>query len=804
MNQNNNRAGFFSLPFTASSLLVLGALLVSGQALAQSSATAEPGATTGTAQPAAPVLQKVVVSAAGFEQKITDAPASISVVTADELSKRPYTTLLDAVRDLEGVDIGETRDKTGQGTISLRGMGAEYTLVLIDGRRQNNHGDIYPNNFGGNQFGHMPPLDTIERIEVIRGPASTLYGADALGGVINIITKKVADKWQGSITFGRSLQEKDSFGDDLTTDFNVTGPLIPGTLGLAVRGSIYERFASNPEYEAVIDPAGGVHERTLGFGGGGKTVDNTNRNLGFSLSWTPADGQSLVFDYDTSEQEYDNTPFINNLGTKSYPLGTVDNVDELWRSAPRAGYAEEQRFTRDQWSLSHQGQWGDVRSHVSLQHIATDNQGRTLPLTVEERTLHRKIFAGTDEYAGMSVDQRRALMASTFLPRPARTLESSQYTLDAKVDIPLEDLAGDHLLVVGGQVIDGELEDSVFGMESGGQGAGKVSNHEMYSLFAEDNWMLSDAFTLTAGVRYDDHKTFGSNTSPRLYGVYNLSESWVLKGGISTGYKAPKTTDLYDGITGFGGQGTTPFAGNPELQPETSSNTEVAAYWSSPTNQHNFNITLFKNDFEDKIVNGDAVQSCELTNGVRPCVNLGEYDSLGYTSYRQVINIDKAETQGVELAGRYQLISGLAVRMNYTFTDSEQTSGNAAGQPLTDTAKHMANATLDWTPIEPLNVFLTLEARSKRFRDVDANNQALYYRDYEVLHLGAAYRISDTVTVNARINNLLDEDFLGYQTSFADLNNDGDYGDTGEVVFTDHYNNKDKARNLWVGVNVKF
>ena len=98
--------------------------------------------------------------------------------------------LLDAVRDIEGVDVGETTDKTGQGTISIRGMGADYTLILIDGKRQNNNGDLYPNSFGGNQFNHIPPIETIERIEVIRGPMSTLYGADALGGVINIISRR--------------------------------------------------------------------------------------------------------------------------------------------------------------------------------------------------------------------------------------------------------------------------------------------------------------------------------------------------------------------------------------------------------------------------------------------------------------------------------------------------------------------------------------------------------------------------------------------------------------------------------------
>ena len=132
-------------------------------------------------------IEHLVVTATGFEQKITEAPASISVITAEDLKTRSFTSLLDAVQFQEGIDIGTTRDKTGKGSVSMRGLTGEYTLLLIDGRRQNNHGDIYPNNFGGNAFNHMPPLDTIERIEVIRGPASTLYGADALGGVINVI-----------------------------------------------------------------------------------------------------------------------------------------------------------------------------------------------------------------------------------------------------------------------------------------------------------------------------------------------------------------------------------------------------------------------------------------------------------------------------------------------------------------------------------------------------------------------------------------------------------------------------------------
>src|SRR5690606_20948418 len=92
-------------------------------------------------------VEEIVVTASGISQRIVDAPASISVVSAAELKQRPYLTLIDAVRELEGVDVGETSDKTGQRSISMRGMGSDYTLLLIDGKRQNNHGDIYPNNF---------------------------------------------------------------------------------------------------------------------------------------------------------------------------------------------------------------------------------------------------------------------------------------------------------------------------------------------------------------------------------------------------------------------------------------------------------------------------------------------------------------------------------------------------------------------------------------------------------------------------------------------------------------------------------
>ena len=764
----------------------------------------------------------IVVTAAGFEQKITDAPASISVITAEDLSNKPYMTLLDAVRDLEGVDIGETRDKTGQGTVSIRGMGSDYTLILINGRRQNNHGNIYPNSFGGNQFNHIPPRDSIERIEVIRGPASTLYGADAMGGVINIITKRTLDRWSGSITAGHTFETKGEYGDDSSVDAYINGPIVRGLLNLSARGSWYKRNASNPRYNEVTDPTGYTHVRTLGFGGGGKTVDNTNWSGGLTLSFTPTDNQTLTFDYDVSRQKYDNKIKVNDAGTEEYPVGTVDNINSVWRSSnfckggtgssatacansggewsrraePRVGYAPTQKFTRDSWSLTHQGEWGFGNSIVSLSHVATDNRGRTIPFSVAERVHLLEMIDGTGAYAGLSLDERRAIAEDTFLPRPARTLESAQYTLDAKLDMPF-DLAGQHVLVLGGQVIRGELTDGVFGLETGTPG--RKQKHNMWSIFAEDTWKILEPFALTAGLRYDRHEIFGDQLSPRLYGVLTLSDQWTIKGGVSTGFKTPQTSDLYDGITGFGGQGTSPIFGNPDLKPETSVSKEIAVYWQHPAG-HNFNVTLFRNTFDDKI---DS-QPCGAGTGLA-CSSTGEYADLGYSNANRSTNIDKVVIQGVEMSGRVRVLDGLTLRGNYTLTDSEQKSGAEAGLPLGNSARHMANASLNWDATDKLSFLLAGEMRSKRYRNLHSlTGEKLFYKSYTSFNLGVAYELTNWVTINARVNNLFDRDFTTYDAEFRDLNSDGDFLDTDEALFFDHYNNKDKARSFWVSLNARF
>src|SRR5690606_10226888 len=119
-------------------------------------------------------LAATVVTAAGFEQKVTDAPASISVISQDDLRQNRYTNLAQALDGVEGVDIRQGAGKTGGMNISLRCMHSEYTLIPKDRRRRNHVGNFSPNGFGATSACLITTKSGFSRIVMIRVSMSTL------------------------------------------------------------------------------------------------------------------------------------------------------------------------------------------------------------------------------------------------------------------------------------------------------------------------------------------------------------------------------------------------------------------------------------------------------------------------------------------------------------------------------------------------------------------------------------------------------------------------------------------------------
>ncbi|PKO57609.1 MAG: TonB-dependent receptor, partial [Betaproteobacteria bacterium HGW-Betaproteobacteria-19] len=248
-------------------------------------------------------LGEVVVSASGFEQEIKNAPASITVITREELEQKRVNSIAEALSGVEGVDVGSGTaggNKTGGLTISMRGLPSDYTLILIDGRRQNAAGNVTPNAFNDSATAFMPPASAIERIEIIRGPMSTLYGSDAMGGVVNIITRKVGKEWTGTVTVDGTFQSDSDFGDSRAASVYLSGPLVQDVLGLQVRGRMFDRDKSEIEWPGQSTTEG----RLLTMGQ--NPVRAHTETWGARLSLTPNKNHDITLDVDQTRQWYDN------------------------------------------------------------------------------------------------------------------------------------------------------------------------------------------------------------------------------------------------------------------------------------------------------------------------------------------------------------------------------------------------------------------------------------------------------------------------------------------------------------------
>lgn len=744
-------------------------------------------------------LSELVVTAAGYEQKLVDAPASVTVISREELQSYPFSSLADALRSIEGIDVGSGQDKNGNISITMRGLPSQYTLVLIDGRRQSDIGNIGPNNFGNSQFMYMPSLEAIERIEVVRGPMSTLYGADAIGGVINIITRKNLEELTGSITISSNYQLDDQYGNDNKFDFYLTGPTGIDGLSYSLRGAYFDRENSDPTYsESLPLPDGSIWVDEGSFGDR-KIVGAENANYGFSLNYQINQQHELAFEYDQSNQRYDNT---------RGQTGTLDSPVSLWRLRggivnPRVGYARYQTFDREQMVLAHTARLDQGTWMTNITRSSSENHGRSLPLTVAERLQVQDIWdqavidQGND--SPELTDEIYQLLEDTFLPRPKRPLKIDNIIVNST----FESSFNNHYYIIGTQFFDADMEDGAFGFYGDGYQAGTTQKHRQWAVFAEDSIDLSSHLTGTMGLRYDHHNIFGSQVSPRAYLNFNPENNWVFKGGISTGYKTPQPEELYPGIVGFGGQGTIPFVGSPDLQPETSINYELAAYYNGPE-KFSANITAFYNDFKDKIIRQDSLPNCELVASDIDCVDVGPgWADLGLTSFSQSANVDESRTMGIELATRYDFNDKWYFKANYTLTDSEVLSGSDKGLPLVNTPDHMFNGSLNFQ-ISPQNrLALISEVRSKRFRGTanvqgpqGPETQELYYKSYELWHLAYSHTLSSNLTLNARVNNLLDDDLSSRTCLLVETQDD--------YECISDYNTTQKARSIWLSMSYQF
>ncbi|MFS8152532.1 ligand-gated channel protein [Vreelandella titanicae] len=623
----------------------------------------------------APRLDDMVVTASGFEQQITNAPASISVVSREELEQGHYQSVTDALRDVPGVTI------TGGGAsqdISIRGMPSQYTLILVDGRPQNSR-ESRPNGSAGFEQDWLPPLQAIERIEVVRGPMSTLYGSDAIGGVINVITRKVAQEWQGNVQLDTVLQEDSDSGDSRQANFYLSGPLVGDRLGLQLYGRASQRDEDN-----ILN---GYEDKSL-------------QSLTARFSLAASKNHDFTFEAGITEQERESL-----MGSSAPSEGCRGGCEDSFND-----------FTNRHVALTHSGRFDIGSSESFIQRETSEN--------------------------------------------PSREIEIANTTAKTSLVMPL----GAHMLTLGASYEEESLDDYTTNQISDRTNV----KQQQWALFIEDEWLLTDTWALTGGIRLDDAENYGSHISPRLYSVWNMTSDWTLKGGVSTGFRSPNLREATAdwGQTSRGGD----VYGNPDLEPETSLNKELALLYANDTGLSG-GITLFHNDFKDKIT--------RIACPIDICTD-GANDYGSDPTYR--VNVDEAVTQGAEVSIAAPLNDALALTASYTFTDSEQKSGEYAGEPLTQLPRHQVSATLNWQASAKLSQWTKVTYRGEESQPTTGPSQSsIVAPSYTFVDAGVGYQLNESTQLNAGIYNLFDE-----------------------TIDYDEYGYVEDGRRVWLGLNVAF
>lgn len=309
-------------------------------------------------------LPEVVVTATATPRALQTAPASVTVVDRQALSRRPVQDLTDVLRDVPGVTVnGAGLTRRG---ISIRGMPSEHTLFLVDGRRVNGsasaiaHADFELN---------WVPVEAMDRVEIVRGPMSSLYGSEALGGVVNVITRSATDSWRGSLRAMGGLREDGRGGETYQLGAYAGGPLLQDRLGL----SLYAESKARGDTPQAPNARLSDLEAREALSGSA------------TLSWTPDAAQRIDFTILAGRDDRSR----NTATTAAQPVyyRYADAVD------------------RRQYALSHTGRWGwgdsvlrAYRSTLDRTNTATNGQTASRPVGMQEDIVDGRVTA--DPIAG--------------------------------------------------------------------------------------------------------------------------------------------------------------------------------------------------------------------------------------------------------------------------------------------------------------------------------------------------------------------------------------------------------------------
>ena len=587
-------------------------------------------------------LEQVVISGSRTEATLADTGSAISILTGAELEQRQIRIVSDALRAVPGIAVSRQGPAGTVTQVRIRGAEANHTVVLIDGVKIN---DPFTSEV---DFAHLLAAQ-IDRIEILRGPQSVLYGSEAIGGVISIFTKRGTPGMQADAFLeGGSFSTAD--GSAAIRGANQTLNYALAASALKTNGTNVSRFGSEDD----------------GY---------RNGTWYARVGWTPISTAALdaSLRYRDSRSMFDPQDF-------GFPPGPTFGliVDGDRRS---------------------EGDQLDARLRGRLTIGALEHQLGFAHTQTQEDTFADGVFTNGFEGKRGRFEYQGTWRFGAGVPQ-ALTLatEHERQQFESKGPTPTS-------------------------------AQSQTRENDKTGIAAEYRARLPSSTALTLSVRRDYNELFADATTYRITAAQPLSQRVKLRATYGTGIANPTFFELFGFIPGS-------FDPNPNLKPEESRGFDAGADLAIGE-EGRLSLTYFNADLENEISS--------------------TFDSNTFRS--SVPNLSgKSKRRGLEVEAQYAPSANLTIWVTYTYTDSKQPDG----QIEVRRPRHVGSAAFTYTlPSASGSLTLAVDYNGRQedldFRDFTAPRVTL--RDYTLVRLAGQYNLTRNVSLTARVENLLDQDY---------------------------------------------
>jgi len=601
----------------------------------------------------AETLETVVVTATRTEQPAEKTGASISVISADDLKNQQTVALVDILRQVPSLMVNRNGGIGQPASISLRGAEAGQTVVLIDGVRVND-----PSTTDDSAAAALGDLLTnnIARVEVLRGPQSTLYGSDAIGGVIDIISRRGGD-----------------------TPLDLEASLEGGSFGTFHANMAANGTAGSVEYGAALN-----YFTTTGISAADSRNGNSEpdgyRNYGATFNVRVHLSDSISAD------------------ARGYFTNGHDRFDDNFGGPPDFLVADSNANNTNDLKTGYLGVNADLLGGMFHNRLA---------LIVSQSA--RQFFDSAFDIIHLNSDDFSSVVRLEYQG--------------------IVDFDPDTQATFGAETQESTFKGDAFSSFSPTQT--NTGHDRLTGYYLQGQKTLFGQLTVTAGIRLDDDEQFGTHTSLKFNGAWQVPDTdLTLRANYGDGFRAPSLFQEF-------GPNSNPIA---KLKPETAHGWEVGADQRLWNDGLVVSLTYFERHTENQI----DFQNCNAPTDAPGCPQ--RLDVFGY-----YVNIDKTRATGVEATADVRLGDTLDAAFNWT----DMSALNVlTGLDLPRRPQNLASAAITWRPLPATTLGGSVTYQGKRFNDA-ANLTPL--TSNTTVNLFASYDLTRNWQLFGRIDNLFND-----------------------------------------------